>query len=276
MVRIFDFANKSITTIPARELAPGMVQARIPGIDGEVWIEARQAISYDSYRHPPFSEKTHQIFRYLRKTFIGVYPGTLEEWEDGFRRDGHPAREISYWIHGAEVFGHFTSGRVLSREKRKDIFAVVLNCMNNGPEYVRMTTNLRTLSSKQVRKIVNYFKSDAAREATRPRRLALCEAFTETGSDGSVIVPIDALVIVSDSNLSLIRDADRIFGVDATTGNEFLVYGLDTSKEIAEGKVGKRCSVLRVRLFQETNDLEHLLTLVQYVKGSHDYQAGAC
>lgn len=39
MVKVYDFKTKQVTTIPMKELAPGMVLANAVGI-GDVWIDA--------------------------------------------------------------------------------------------------------------------------------------------------------------------------------------------------------------------------------------------
>jgi hypothetical protein len=161
-VRLYDFRTKQLTKIPARELAPGMVRARITGIDGEVFVDAAQVLRGGEVRHPPFPDAVREQLRRLYETFQDVYPKTLEEWEDGFRRDMHPEREIALWEYMATVFEHFTAGRSLNPEQRRDIYLVILTCMNNGKENVLVTTNPQTLSRKQVNEIVEFFFQNRA------------------------------------------------------------------------------------------------------------------
>ena len=157
-VNVLDLDTNAITTIPAGELAEGMLRARMEGIDGEIWVEASKLKSGGPLRHPPFEEDLRDILRRLGQTFADVCPRTLEEWEDELRRDTHPEQEIALWVVMEEVFLHFTSGRSLDEEQKIDIFSVVLACVNNGPEYVLATTSPRTLSRKAVKEIVEYFQ----------------------------------------------------------------------------------------------------------------------
>jgi hypothetical protein len=60
--RVCDFATKQVTTIPAAELAAGMVRANVSGIEGEVYVQARQLRQSD-YRHPPFDEEKKALMR---------------------------------------------------------------------------------------------------------------------------------------------------------------------------------------------------------------------
>jgi hypothetical protein len=92
-VRVYDLETKTITTIPAQELAPGMIRAKVEGIEGEVFIEAAQ-MGETPYRQPPFSEGIRKRLEEIRNTFVEVRPLSLEEWEDGFRRDTNPEKEV--------------------------------------------------------------------------------------------------------------------------------------------------------------------------------------
>jgi hypothetical protein len=156
-VRIYDPETDTLTTIPARELAPGVIRAQLTGVEGDVWIEPTRWREPE-YQHPPFPDDIRKNYlERFQATFADVYPRTVEEWEDGFRRDAHPNQEIAIWVCIANVFEHFTAGRDLSAEQRQDIFHTVLACANNGKDYVLFTTNPRTLSKKRVREIVDYF-----------------------------------------------------------------------------------------------------------------------
>jgi hypothetical protein len=160
-VRVYDFQTEQLTTIPASELAQGMVRARVIGIEGDVWVAASQAIPSE-YRHPPFPEDIRDYLRQLQKTFADVYPRTIEQWEDGFRRDTHPDREIALWLYMGDVFEHFTSGQPLDADQKRDIFQVILASVNNGTKHVLATTNPRTLSKKRVREIVDWMAKGRA------------------------------------------------------------------------------------------------------------------
>jgi hypothetical protein len=161
MVRVHDPKTGNLTTIPAAELAPGMVRCQIVGIEGEVWMDG-STLNKGEILHPPFPEPARQAMRSLRETFIDVYPRTVEEWEDGFRRDQDFHEEIALWLFMQEVFLHFTADRVLDPEQKRHIFEVINACVTNGADYVLVTTNPRTISKSRIREMVAYIQSATA------------------------------------------------------------------------------------------------------------------
>jgi hypothetical protein len=69
----------------------------------------------------------------------------------------------------------------------------------------------------------------------------------------------------------MLNGADLIFGVDAMSRREFLVYGRDGLKEVVTSGRARYMSVVRVELDQDTTELELLLALVPVIKGKDDY-----
>jgi hypothetical protein len=156
-VRLYDPETKSITTIPASELASNVVRCRIVGIDGDVWADPTK-FEDGPLRHGPFPEDVRERIRAIQAVFSEVAPKTFEEWEDGFRRDTHPDREINIWLCMGQAYLHFTDGRDLDLEQKRDIFAVVLACINNGPDLAAQTVSVRTLSRKRIQQIADWVR----------------------------------------------------------------------------------------------------------------------
>src|SRR5262249_55244142 len=97
-----------------------------------------------------------------------VHPRAPEEWEYGFRCDRDPTQEIAVWLLIEKYFKHFTEGREVSPEKAKDIFQVILACVNQGgtndPERVAYVTATTTLTKKKLREIVAYIGERGQRQ----------------------------------------------------------------------------------------------------------------
>src|SRR5262249_43084598 len=78
--------------IPAAELAPGMVRIQFRDREGEFWVDATHL-----KKSPPhqieFGPEFLEVFEFLSETFAEVYPQTVEEWADGFRRDANPKQK---------------------------------------------------------------------------------------------------------------------------------------------------------------------------------------
>jgi hypothetical protein len=154
MVRVYDFETKKVTNIPAPELAPGMLRVQLTDREGEFWVDASQL-----KKSPPqdfeFGPEFLEVFEFLSETLEEVYPQTVEEWADGFRRDSNPKQEIAIWENIANAFLHFTNDSQLSLEERKEIFTVIFLAFTNGPKNVLHTFTPTFLSKESVCKILD-------------------------------------------------------------------------------------------------------------------------
>src|SRR5262245_41215003 len=103
MVRFYDVESRRVVDIPASVLRPGAVQAQVQGIDGLVWLLPDQ-LKQGEIKHPEFDEGIRDYIRQIQGAFAEHRPLSFEEWEDGFRRDADPEREIALWSHAADVY----------------------------------------------------------------------------------------------------------------------------------------------------------------------------
>jgi hypothetical protein len=163
-VRVLDAETQQIITIPASELTPGMMRVRIEGVEGDVFVEAG-TLETSPHRHPPFDEKTRDFLRQLQEALAEVRPKTVEQWEDGFRRDAHPDREMRFWAGVAACYRHFIEGKVHGHAVRQDIFRLVFVCLNTGPDAALATVNLAVLSRKRAGQITAEIAAKATEEA---------------------------------------------------------------------------------------------------------------
>ena len=124
LVRVYDFETKRMSEIPAAELASDMMLANIEGL-GSAYVKPMQLKPGD-YQHPPFQEGVRDYFRALKRDLDEIYPKTLEEWEDGFRRDRNPASEIALWLRLAETYQIFAKRTPRTAEEKEDLFRLLL------------------------------------------------------------------------------------------------------------------------------------------------------
>src|SRR5690348_902347 len=108
MVRYFDAETRQVVSIPAAELAPGMIRARIEGIDEPVWVDPAQ-LQAGPVCHASLSPGQVAAVRAIQQALAEVYPRSLGEWEEGFKRDRHPDRELAVWLRIAGVFRRFAA-----------------------------------------------------------------------------------------------------------------------------------------------------------------------
>jgi len=69
----------------------------------------------------------------------------------------------------------------------------------------------------------------------------------------------------------LLADADLVFGVDVVHGKQLIVFGRLTLEELVRTGQSNILGVVNVGIDQETMEIEKLATLVQDIKGHHDY-----
>ena len=74
----------------------------------------------------------------------------------------------------------------------------------------------------------------------------------------------------------LLADADLIFGVDVVSGKQSIMFGRLSLEELVRAGQSNILGVVNVGVDHETMEIEKLATLVQDIKGHHDYYgAGA-
>jgi len=155
LVAYWDAASKHVIHIPRSELAPGCIRVRIQGIDEPVWASELK-YRMGPLRHPPFGEDILAYVRRIQSTFAEHRPISVEEWEDGFRRDLNVEQEIALWIHAAGVYSAFASNE-RSEARRKHLYQVVIACLTATPDTVRQGVQPGPLADQDIAEIVGRF-----------------------------------------------------------------------------------------------------------------------
>jgi hypothetical protein len=155
MVPFLDVENGRVVQIPVSELRPGTVQIRIKGIDGLVWALPNQ-FKDGGVRHPPFDESVCAYIRQIQEAFAEHRNLSLDEWEEGFRRDANPEREIVIWSHAADVYTGL-AGSEPSRERRKDVYRCIVACLTATPDSVWHVLKPTFMSRREAEQVVNCF-----------------------------------------------------------------------------------------------------------------------
>jgi hypothetical protein len=159
-VRVYDPDTRLVTTIPARELAPGMVRSRVTGVDGVVWLP-EAVLRRGGIRHGAMP-RFRPLFRRLSETFAEVHPITPEQWEDGFRRDAEPLSKFADWVRIADAYERF-AGRLKSPDGRLDLLHLLLACVH-GRERAFFTADPRALPRALAEEAADYVCRTLARE----------------------------------------------------------------------------------------------------------------
>jgi hypothetical protein len=154
-VPFLDAAAGRVVRIPASELAAGAVQVRLAGTEGVVWALPDQ-LHQGEVRHPPFGEGVRESIRQIQAAFVEHRPLSFDEWEDGFRRDATPEREIALWSHAADVYTAAAAGDP-DPARRKDVYRCIVTCMTTGPDAVWRVLRPAVLSRREAEQVVNRF-----------------------------------------------------------------------------------------------------------------------
>jgi hypothetical protein len=154
MVPFLDTETGRVVQIPASELRPGAVQIQMEGI-GLTWALPHQ-FKDGGVRHPLFDERAGAYIHQIHETFAEHRHLSFDEWEDGFRRDAKPEREIALWSHAADVYTAL-AGDEPSAERRKDVYRCIVACLTTTPDTVWYVLKPTVLGRGEAEQVVNRF-----------------------------------------------------------------------------------------------------------------------
>jgi hypothetical protein len=169
MVPFLDVEGRRVVRIPASELRPGAIQVRLQGRDEVVWALPEQLMQGE-IKHPEFDEEIRDYIRQIQAAFSEQRPLSFEEWEEGFRRDATPEREIAIWSHAADIYTAFTANEPAA-ERRRDVYRCIVTCMATGPGTVWHVLRPEVLSREEADEVVKRFfgmKTHPGDETDRP------------------------------------------------------------------------------------------------------------
>jgi hypothetical protein len=155
MVPFLDVEARRVVRIPASELRPGVIQVRLQGSDEVVWALPQQ-LQQGEVKHPEFNEGVRNYIRQIQAAFAEHRPLSFAEWEEGFRRDANPEREIAIWSHAADIYTAFAANE-LSADRRRDLYRCIVTCMTTGPDAVWHVLRPVVLSREEAEQVVNRF-----------------------------------------------------------------------------------------------------------------------
>ena len=155
LVPFFDIESSAVVQIPRRELGAGAIEVQIQGIEGLVWVIPEQ-LQQGPLRHPPFDEEIRDYLRQIQEAFAEHRDLTLEEWEEGFRRDANAEREIAIWSYAADVYRQFADNEP-SKDRRADVYTCIVACMISSPDTVWKGLKPEVLTDTEAKEIVNCY-----------------------------------------------------------------------------------------------------------------------
>jgi hypothetical protein len=267
LVRLYDFDTEEITTIPAAELAPGMVEASIEGLEGTYWINPNNVgnLKQTPFQHGPFDQETRERIIGIMNKLKEVRSLTFKEWEDGFRRDLHADQEIIKWVILSGRYEELAKRHSLIGVQRQLLFRVLLTCSMTAYDKVWHVLDHGDLPVEIARDVVEVFYGHPA----------LKKQFSELDpgdyADENGDEPILVTLIENPELRGHLLKADIIFGMDCFTHERSLFFGLERLKKIVASGNAEELQDISILYDSRTDQLEYLCGFVATVKGSHCY-----
>lgn len=168
MVPVYDPQDGTTTSMPARELASGMMTVEGPGINGRAFVNARElasTLSPSPIIHPPLDAQHKELMQALSEDLWEVNPKSAEEWELGFRKDAHMENEMSMWATLALTYTTLVEERVdparphnMRQKQKRDYYHVLLQCICVPRENVLQTVRpLEIITTEEAAEVVDFF-----------------------------------------------------------------------------------------------------------------------
>jgi hypothetical protein len=154
MVPFYDAKLERVVKIPISELARGAVWAQDSETGEEFWVMAESLETNNKPIHPPLNEDLCKKIIWIQKVFKEPRGLSFKEWEDGFRCDQYPEREIALWVNAANIYERF-AGKETKPSRRREIYDVVITYLiSSGAGIQYILNKYKTLSQEEVAAII--------------------------------------------------------------------------------------------------------------------------
>ena len=155
-VEIIDLSTGKVTKIPRTELASNMVKVQFK--EGIYWADVGQLRQNTKIQHPPFQGELKKKIQEIQKILFCVRGMSYEEWEQPFRCDAHPEKEIEMWFRVARRFRSLTKERFPTPKEQIDVYNVLATVLCAGNDADVTCSNLLVLNKSQVKELIVEFR----------------------------------------------------------------------------------------------------------------------
>ncbi|WP_271499863.1 toll/interleukin-1 receptor domain-containing protein [Bradyrhizobium sp. CCBAU 11357] len=245
-------------------------------------------------RHAKLSTELTSRIRLIRAALLDVYPMSMNEWIDGFRRDTNPETEVAVWERIASVYLEHSYGK--PKSARKNIYDQVFQIISfgksegipddlldrassasaiEGKEQERYSVSSYSMLASSEDEVV--FSDGAKAFEGVPNdviiKLRIDELNVQLETIGNVAIDVSELQ--SEQVRKIMAEAGAILGRDKRTGNQAIFYGLDTLRQFSQSKEDVRFPrpVVEVSYDSAGDQLEYLIAAVTILKGGCCYNS---
>jgi hypothetical protein len=142
--------------------------AGVKGDEPAGWIDPKRLTPSPVRRAALTAEQSRRVKR-LYQTFREVDPTPVEKWDEDFRRDLDPEREIRIYEGMADAYGAYCSHRKPPLAAKKEAYQVVLMRSGAPDEAVLSRFQPKVLSQADVREILRLYKAPPTPVTVAPR-----------------------------------------------------------------------------------------------------------
>jgi hypothetical protein len=156
MVRFYDFQEKRCHLIPANEITSEMIEVRIEGENETAWVYVSQLKSSDKFLHAEFNDETRQLIDQIKGYIDDVYYLSRDDWEEGFRKDKNPMKEIQGWLKVGRIYRNMTSTGEYTEGQKNDLLNIILGCgSGKNAEAIYSSIEFRSFNKEKVLDLIS-------------------------------------------------------------------------------------------------------------------------
>jgi len=157
IVRIFNFETQQVTEIPACELGPQMVKARIQGREGEFFVDITKTKGIDMTRKFDPPREFQKAIRHCMDLIKDVDPRTYGQHESALCAESNPLRALLLYFHCITTYRKFSSGNNLDQGTKNELWMFIIMLSFNGREMIFHTFRLCRLKRSVAEQVVEFY-----------------------------------------------------------------------------------------------------------------------
>jgi len=120
---------------------------RVPKLPVES-VPTESVVSTDLFWNYEFPLATKERLERMRQALADGHPISQEDWEDGFRKDANPEREIALWEHVTKFYTYFANKRVPTIAGRRELLTYLLACTGGYDSGRAAQSRLKQISAE--------------------------------------------------------------------------------------------------------------------------------
>jgi len=142
--------------IPPNEITSDMIEVKIEGESGTAWAYKSQLKTSDKLLNSEFNDETRQLIHQIKGYIDGVYYLSQEEWEESFKKDRNPIKQIHGWLKVGRIYQDMTSKDKYTEEQKNDLLNIILACSSGkNAEAIYSSIEFKSFNKEKAFDLIN-------------------------------------------------------------------------------------------------------------------------